>query len=554
MRLKTILISILFSAFLVTPTATFADRGMIAWPPDVQLNQKAQNAVVAWNRSKEVIILSSNIESDSTTTALEIMPLPSEPRVKQGSFEIFEKMTNIIKEKLERARREGVGLKKGDQGVEVVFEKEIGAHEITVVKVNELSKFLEWIKEFTERKELETKELSSNLRSGILNYLKRDIRYFAFDVIKGNKKQSIEPLIYSFESDYLFYPMLVSGVSEISESRAEINLFLVTPPRAKIPDIPHSYYEHYWFSNYGYPVEFNQNELEEVSEEISKLFEDGAKVRKSSLFGKLNKINRDLMLLPYSWNEEFGLGSSGEKVKALQKVLINEGTWNSEVEATGYFGPITKEALSEFQEKYEEDILSPISLERGTGYFGNKTKSYLERISITGLKEKIKWERDLRIGVEGEDVKRLQGILIEEGVWQRPDVSPTGYFGPITKEAVVRLQEKHKKEILEPLGLSKGTGYVGPLTLQFLRGGSQKESRKDINYCETDQDCVLVKENCCPCSMGGTKKCINKSYEQEWISDLNCKEKTSEVMCPAVYKCPFPSGCECVDNKCQTVD
>ena len=67
--------------------------------------------------------------------------------------------------------------------------------------------------------------------------------------------------------------------------------------------------------------------------------------------------------------------------------------------------------------------------------------------------------RNFSQGVKGDDVKTLQEFLLKEGVY--PGGSVTGFYGKLTKDAVVRFQEKYAKEILAPAGLTKGNGFVG---------------------------------------------------------------------------------------------
>ena len=60
----------------------------------------------------------------------------------------------------------------------------------------------------------------------------------------------------------------------------------------------------------------------------------------------------------------------------------------------------------------------------------------------------------------------LQELLVKEGVY--PEGLITGFFGDLTKQAVIRFQEKYASDILLPLKLDKGTGYVGPATREKI--------------------------------------------------------------------------------------
>src|SRR3989344_645851 len=82
--------------------------------------------------------------------------------------------------------------------------------------------------------------------------------------------------------------------------------------------------------------------------------------------------------------------------------------------------------------------------------------------------------RNLRVGERGEDVQILQKVLNSSSETKLAESGPgapgeeTTYFGELTKGAVVKFQEKYAQEILFPIQLVQGTGFVGPMTREKL--------------------------------------------------------------------------------------
>lgn len=74
--------------------------------------------------------------------------------------------------------------------------------------------------------------------------------------------------------------------------------------------------------------------------------------------------------------------------------------------------------------------------------------------------------QNLGLGSTGDEVTELQKFLLAEGLLAS-DVTPTGYFGSLTEEAVKKYQQANGIEM---------AGVVGPKTRAALNGGSSNGS------------------------------------------------------------------------------
>lgn len=85
----------------------------------------------------------------------------------------------------------------------------------------------------------------------------------------------------------------------------------------------------------------------------------------------------------------------------------------------------------------------------------------------------FQFTRDLMSGMTHVDVKKLQQFLNTHGAVVATSGGgslghETTYFGEKTKQALIKYQELHAKDILTPLGLKKGTGKLGGKTRAYM--------------------------------------------------------------------------------------
>ena len=229
LALRGIIAILAILAGAAAPGGALADRGAIVSIGKVQVFEPGQKAIIAYDGFEEMIILSTDLSATAAAHVIEFMPLPSKPEVALADAKTFRRLDAIV-----RAHNlEFVIMYKGRAGgplesarVSLIMHQRLGPHDISVVKTDDLGAFIKWMKKFFDKKGFDPWTPSEKERYVIGDYIDKGYRYFAFDVLEiGAAPRTIEPLVYTFKTDKLYYPMTIST---LFAGGTQIDLYLIT--------------------------------------------------------------------------------------------------------------------------------------------------------------------------------------------------------------------------------------------------------------------------------------------------------------------------------------
>jgi len=268
---------------------------MIPVSPEVSVYEPGQKAILAWNGYEEIMILSTDVTSSQETLVLEILPLPSKPEVEAASFQSFEEIQSLIWE-------EGVNQfystknEARSGSVEVVFYEEIGLHNITVVKAGDASDLVSWMGNFLAGSGMDEEITLRNFESVVEDYMNRGFRYYVLDMITVSPaEKSVDPILYRFNSSFLYYPLVISSPID---GYTEITLFLLTEGKIDRDYWPMQKANYQVLGGAWQPIEFvlSKGELSKIDLRIGENFQYSAWLTVLKFDGYLNSLNRDLMI------------------------------------------------------------------------------------------------------------------------------------------------------------------------------------------------------------------------------------------------------------------
>ncbi len=149
------------------------------------------------------------------------------------------------------------------------------------------------------------------------------------------------------------------------------------------------------------------------------------------------------------------------KAEIVEKILLGYGKAVYSPILPEIYGFSAPSKTYQFDQKAAEELLEK------SGFVERQGK----RIKINKKQPAFQFKSDLQIGSRGKEVEELQKCLANPpagGPEIYPQAMVSGYFGNATRKAVIKFQEKYAKDILQPLGLTRGTGRVRKTTREKL--------------------------------------------------------------------------------------
>ena len=284
---------------LLSLSSVHADRGMISVYPGVSVYEPGQKAILAWNGEEEVLILSTDVTSSAETLVLEILPLPSAPVVEAASFQAFERIQSLIWTEGMDLAHFGTRSEAQAGSVEVVFHEEIGPHNITVVKAHGATELVEWMHEFLATSGVDEAISLQSFESVVKGYMSRGFQYYVLDLITVlPEARSVDPILYRFNSSFLYYPLVIS--SPIA-GETQITLFLLTEGKGITSPQPMqlAYYESATPTPLGTRrIQFvlSKGELSQIDLRVAELFQDSAWLTVLTFDGPMRGLYQDLIV------------------------------------------------------------------------------------------------------------------------------------------------------------------------------------------------------------------------------------------------------------------
>ena len=229
--MKKLILTILLTGLLLIPSTTALADGGFFNDIGQDIYQPSQKAVIFFADGREDLILSVRYEGNADEFAW-VIPVPARPSVEVADPEIFWELADLTRVHVVSGSK---GLSPGmvsleGPGVDVLEEKIVGPYDVAILSAGDPAALVDWL----NSNGYSFPEASEEI---IEEYIRKGWYFVASRINIGEEasglaKGTIEPLILSFESNRIVYPLRITSVSS---DFCEVLLYVFTK-QAVVPE------------------------------------------------------------------------------------------------------------------------------------------------------------------------------------------------------------------------------------------------------------------------------------------------------------------------------
>lgn len=278
-----------------------ADCGSIPFKPGVRVFEPKQRAMIAFNGRQELLLLSTDLRASEPTKVLEVLPLPSEPKVSKGDVQTLVKATEIINAAQQRPKVPGAWGMVGMGGTfgarpagEITFHEKIGAHDISVAHVLDRRGFVGWVTDYLKRAGVENPNIPPPMQEVVAEYLRDQFQWFVFDVVDlGTETITKDAIQYRFDTRKMYFPL---RITRSEEGETTVQLLVLSQRLLKKPSLPGTPVQ-----LLHQPVTVTPRQLAILDADMAAMLPQGGLLRIWEISGRLDGFRQDVLT---GWADE----------------------------------------------------------------------------------------------------------------------------------------------------------------------------------------------------------------------------------------------------------
>jgi hypothetical protein len=322
---KKLIAALLFAILLLlvmTTAPVLADGGFFPDSVYRDLYESAQKAVILYGNSTEHLILSVSFEGDAEDFAW-VIPLPNKPEIAVTDPELFWELSDFTATEFPGGGGWlwgcGGAAPGGQEGVDVIEEQVVGPYATAILSATNATALADWLNANGYIFPEDGEEIVSEYIQKEWYFVATKINAVEEDTGYALAEGAIEPIVLSFASDEIVYPLRITSLSATSP---EVLLYVLAD-HAMVPEQYPLYVGYGNWQENAFTLEFGNNvSVEDLSDyeilpELVSTYLPGDEFYLAKLRGWISADQMvDIQLLRYE---------EGDSLNSLAQTNTNSG-------------------------------------------------------------------------------------------------------------------------------------------------------------------------------------------------------------------------------------